>query len=203
MEKQSKIWGYHENSFLTRGWIRTTNYILVIILTISTPSIEPFLFKTNIIEFLWWILISVIIGSLLAIYLTEKNLKHTEFFEWDYTERKKKVRFILTVMFFATFFSVLSIISFAILKIEASINGIEGYLDTTPVIIILIRIATPIIFMFNSVKCVDLFYYFFESDLNPAYKIQVKPKNWITDGEEIKDENEIKEIIKRDWGIDM
>ncbi len=39
------------------------------------------------------------------------------------------------------------------------------------------------------------------SDLTLGYKIQKKPDNWQDGGQEIKNEDEIKEIMHRDFGI--
>jgi hypothetical protein len=46
-----------------------------------------------------------------------------------------------------------------------------------------------------------LFHSTFQDVLKQSYKIQKKPENWQDDGKEIRPEDEIEEIMKRDWGI--
>jgi predicted ferric reductase len=94
MEKHSKFWGYQENSFFTKNWVRNINYVIVVLLLILLPNISFSEITLSIKEMIWWFIIAIILGPLIAIYLLEKTLKYTEFFEWDFTERKKKTRFM-------------------------------------------------------------------------------------------------------------
>ena len=56
-------------------------------------------------------------------------------------------------------------------------------------------------FLFNVLNIVSLFYPLFENDIKPAYKIQKKPENWKDDGPEINDDDEIMDIMRRDFGV--
>ena len=79
---------------------------------------------------------------------------------------------------------------YAIISVKVLIGGI--ILFTFPVLLL----------SFNLCNIVSLFYPLFENDLKIAYKIQKKPQNWQEKGKEIKDEDEVKEIMRRDFGID-
>ena len=60
----------------------------------------------------------------------------------------------------------------------------------------------PIVFFaFNLCNIISLYYPVFKSDLTLGYKIQKKPDNWQDRGREIKNEDEIKEIMHRDFEI--
>ena len=62
----------------------------------------------------------------------------------------------------------------------------------------------PILYLaFNLMNIVSLYYPLFEEDLTMGYKLQKKPKNWQDNGEEIKNEDEIREIMNRDFGVDI
>lgn len=185
-----KLFIFNEDSKLNNSIVRSINAILLFLL-ISVGITNKELFK---IHFFCFVLIPIL-SSVICTFSTYYVYKNTEFYEWDYTERQKKRRFIITYVFICNILSnmfIFSIINayYAIISVKVLIGGI--ILFTFPVLLL----------SFNLCNIVSLFYPLFENDLKIAYKIQKKPQNWQEKGKEIKDEDEVKEIMRRDFGID-
>lgn len=137
-----------------------------------------------------------IASSILCAYSTYRVLSYTDFFEWDYTERQKKRRFTIKYILICETISSMLVFSvfiayYAISSIEMSILGN------------LIFIVPILLLAFNLFNIISLFYPIFEDDLKVSYKIQKKPENWKEEGKEIRDEDEIAEIMHRDFNIDV
>ena len=186
-----KLFIFNENSKLNSGIARIINAICLVALVFLGLASDG-LFEFNF----WWCILIPLISSSICAYITSRVYLNTEFFEWDYTERQKKRRFIITYVFICNILSNMFIFSiiiayYAIISLEVSIAGI--ILFTFPVLLL----------AFNLCNVISLFYPLFENDLKIAYKIQKKPQNWQEKGKEIKDEDEVKEIMRRDFGIDL
>lgn len=186
-----KLFIFNEDSKLNSSTARTINAICLgafIILSLS---------NNGILEFNSWLLIFIsLIASAICAYITSKVYLNTEFFEWDYTERQKKRRFIIEYIFICNILSTMFVFSiiiayYGIISEKVPIGGI-------------ILLTLPILLLaFNLCNIISLFYPLFEKDLKIAYKIQKKPQNWQEKGREIKDEDEVKEIMRRDFDIDL
>lgn len=183
------LFSYNEKSFLNNGMVRTFNYIIlgiVLIGGISNGTSLSLSFGMGILTSL-----SVSILSSLIIY---KAISNTEFYEWDYTERKKKFRFTIKYMLICIFICSLFVFSIVVAYITISENNMSLLGEA----IIIFPIA---FFAFNLCNIISLYYPVFESDLTLGYKIQKKPYNWQDGGREVKNEDEIKEIMHRDFRI--
>lgn len=186
-----KLFIFNQDSILNSSTVRTINAICLgglVILGLSNDGLFEFKF--------WWCILIPLIASSICAYITSKVYLNTEFYEWDYTERQKKRRFIITYIFICNILSNMFIFSiiiayYAIVSVKVPICGI--ILFTFPILLL----------AFNLCNAVSLFYPLFENDLKIAYKIQKKPQNWQEKGKEIKDEDEVKEIMRRDFGIDL
>ena len=67
-----------------------------------------------------------------------------------------------------------------------------------------IMFILPVLFFgFNLPNIPSLYFPVFENELTLGYEIQHKPNNWKEDGEEIKNSDEVKEIMRRDWGVNI
>ena len=186
-----QLFTFNEKSILNNPVPRTINAICLGVLIACGMSTEG-LFEFNF----WWCILNPIIASSICAYITNKVYFNTDFFEWDYTERQKKRRFIVSYFFICNILSNMFILSivltyYAIISEKVPIGGI-------------ILLTLPILLLaFNICNIISLFYPLFEKDLKIAYKIQKKPQNWQDRGKEIKDEDEVKEIMHRDFGIDL
>ncbi len=192
---------YNEDSFLSKSYIKGINYVILIILLFLFFSSILVYDDISTLKALRYTYLSTLMGVIVGCIISNKIIKDTEFFEWDFTERKKKQRFTVMLYLICITLSITSFITLGIATLEMNHISMKFYLEFTPSFIIVIRIITPIYLFFNSLFCVSLFHSIFKAELLPAYKIQSKPQNWIDEGVEIKDEDEIKEIMNRDFNI--
>ena len=121
-------------------------------------------------------------------------VRKTTFYEWDYTERKKKHRFTMSYALICMFISSLMMIGIMICVYYLPHVLYESKLLAAMFVFI------PLFLLFNILNIPSLYYSIFEDDLKLAYKIQKKPEHWKEDGKEIQPEDEINEIMNRDWG---
>lgn len=181
-----KLFSYNEKSCLNNELVRVSNCIILGIILIVGVSNAT----TLQMSFGLCILISILIPIVCAIVI-HKGLSNTHFFEWDYTERKKKtqftIKYIFVCVFLCTLFSFSIAIAYLLLpNLNMSIIGI-------------LLIISPIVFLgLNVCNIVSLYYPLFEEDLTIAYKIQKKPTSWQDSGREIMNED-VEDIIHRDW----
>jgi hypothetical protein len=182
---------YKENSILNNGFVRGLNYALLGILAIG-----PFLnqeFKGIFLSY-YNLIARIIITPIITGFCVDIVEKNTTFYEWDYTERKKKKRFL------SAYAGLCSTIS-ACLILSLCIAYKALFKEGMPIGLRIIELLPPFYFAFNIVNIPVLFHSTFQDDLKQSYKIQKKPENWQDDGKEIRPEDEIEEIMKRDWGI--
>lgn len=188
--KKPKLFSHREESALKNKAIRVTNYLsvfFVIACGVSNASLT----SHSLLEF---IILSIFV-SIASERIISKVISETTFFEWDYTERRKKTRFSqeyssLCVLF-CSLFAISIIVAYRIISNADEI--------TIPLVLI-VSIPT-ILFAFNLCNIVSLYFPLFEDDLTVAYKIQKKPENWQEQGKEITKEDMLNEIIERDFGI--
>jgi hypothetical protein len=184
-----KFFSYNEKSFLQNGFIRKFNYIILgIILLLGIDNSTSFPLSCGMA------ILMAFSVSILSSIITYKVISDIEFYEWDYTERKKKFRFTLTFIPICVFMC--SLFTSSIIIAYSAISS-----NYMPLIGNIIFILPILFFLFNLCNIISLYYPVFESDLTLGYKIQKKPNNWQDDGREIKNEDEIKEILHRDFGI--
>lgn len=184
-----KLFLYNEKSFLNNSIVRILNYIILgIVLVGGITNASSLSLSFGII-----IIISFSV-SILSSVITYKVISDTEFYEWDYTERKKKFRFTIKYMLLCVFISSLFTFSIVIAYLAISENNMSLLGEA-------IFIFPIVFFAFNMCNIISLYHPVFDSDLTLGYKIQKKPDNWQDRGREIKNEDEIKEIMHRDFGI--
>lgn len=175
-------------SFFNNSFVRFTIGLFIVMFILFVLSSNYYLLS-------WFILPAILGGIIIFSISFNKVMQHVEFFEWDYTERKKKARFIQKYILLNSFFSIM--FSFALAFLATSIffmknvKPIEYFLFSVPCVV----------FLLNIIKTVSLWYPLFEDDLTLEYKMQKKPQNWIDSGKEIKPEDEVREILERDFGI--
>ena len=183
------LFAYKENSILNNGFVRGLNYVVWVLIFILAVTGEGS-FSMPI----WSPFAIALFSGIGTTYCLERVLKKTTFFEWDYTERKKKERFITCyVLICAALCSFISIDAILIYKALTS-HELHWFLRAVPFMLLFF-------FLFNVLNIVSLFYPLFENDIKPAYKIQKKPENWKEDGPEINDDDEIMDIMRRDFGV--
>lgn len=184
-----KLFSYNEKSFLNNSGVRILNYIILgIVLIGGISNASSYSLSLGMV-----ILISFSI-SILSSVITYKVILDTEFYEWDYTERKKKFRFTITYMLICVFICSLFAFSFVVAYLSIFENNMSLLGDAI--------VLFPIVFFaFNLCNIISLYYPVFKSDLTLGYKIQKKPDNWQDRGREIKNEDKIKEIMHRDFEI--
>ena len=179
---------FKEDSILNNGFARGLNLVVWGVLLSICFAIE------DAISFPVWgyFVVAFVTGIATSICL-EKVLKNTTFFEWDYTERKKKSSFIVL---YTTICSALWVFisADAFLVYKALVSNISWLFKFVPIILI-------VFFVFNLLNICSLFYPIFEDYLKPAYKIQKKPDNWQENGPEINDEDEVHDIMRRDFRV--
>lgn len=184
-----KLFVYRERSILHNKVIRIINAICLFSLLVLAFSNE------SILELPWMSSIIVpITSSTLCAYATYKVLSFTDFFDWDYTERQKKKRFTIKYILICETLSSMLIFSACIAYYAISSTKMSIY-------VYIFFIVPILLLIFNLCNIVSLFYPIFEDDLTLGYKIQKKPDNWQDDGKEIKNEDEIEEIMHRDFRI--
>lgn len=176
---------------MDKSLVRGVNYTLLGLLAIGPLLNQEF--KGVLLSF--FNLVAIIIGSaIITEFCFNKVEKNTTFYEWDYTERKKKSRFLHTYI-------VICIILSTCLMLSLCIAYNTMFDEDIPIGLKILEFLPILIFSFNLVNIPTLFYSSFDGDLTKSYKIQKRPDNWQDDGREIKPEDEIEEIMRRDWGI--
>lgn len=183
------LFGFKDNSILNNGFARGVNLVVwVIIFAVC-------IFGDYILKFpAWRILTTAASTGILTAFCLERVIKTTTFYEWDYTERQKKSRFIVMyVMFCSTIWTCVLINAFLIYDAFTA-SELHWFIRSLPV-------ASFCFFVFNILNIPSLFYPAFKDDLNTAYKVQKKPDNWQDDGPEINNDDEVAEIMRRDWGV--
>lgn len=211
MEKKNKLktsfWSPNSKSILCNPFVRWSNYILLILV-----GFVNFVFILSFIEInsqdihSYALSIPIIIGVGMGVssWILSKRIKNTEFFLWDYTERKKRDRYLFDSFFVCGFLSLISvfIISANLMMGWYSIKYYADYfINWNPVFVIVVNSVSFILFIINPIKYVELYYPIFEDNLAKAYKIQKKPDHWIDSGKEITRQDEIDEMFYRDFGI--
>lgn len=186
-----KLIVFNEKSILNNGVARGINYIVLFGLFLGAVC------NASKLKIGWWICVIVpIVSAIISSCILYVILKNTVFFEWDYTERKKKMRFTITCSFLCGLLSSLLVFSIAMAYFVLSSSDLTLMGQAL--------FIAPILYLaFNLLNIVSLYYPLFEDNLKVGYKIQKKPKNWKDNGEEIKDEDEIGEIMRRDFGVDV
>lgn len=184
-----KLFSHNEKSFLNNSLVRILNYIaLGIVLIGGISNATSFSLSVGMV-----ILISFSV-SILSSIIIYKVISDTEFYEWDYRKRKKKFRFTITSMLICVFICSLFAFSIVVAFLAISKNNMSLLGDA-------IYIFPIAFFAFNLCNIISLYYPAFDNDLTLDYKIQKKPDNWQDRGREIKNEDKIKEIMHRDFGI--
>lgn len=183
---------FNEKSILNSPIARGINYIVLAIIGLGTICTYEHTCLISGVELV--VCISIIVGGIIAALCTSSVLTHTEFYEWDYTERKKKHRFTITYMLLSVIFSCL--FTFSLGNIYLSFNIICLH----PILLGL-SIFISFVFLVNAINIISLHYMLFKNDLTATYKIQKKPQNWQESGQELSDQSEIDEIMQRDFGV--
>lgn len=185
-----KLFSHREESALKNKAIRVTNYLSVFFVIAGGIS-NASLTSHSLLEF---IILSIFV-SIASERIISKVISETTFFEWDYTERRKKTRFSqeysLLCVFFCSLFAISIIVAYRIIS----------HADEITIPLVLIVSIPTILFAFNLCNIVSLYFPLFEDDLTVEYKIQKKPENWQEQGKEITEEDMLNEIIERDFGI--
>ena len=193
--------GYNEDSFINSSFVRVVNYFLLAITVLLLIKNIDTVFDTdnksvyenyNITKFF----IEIIVTSFISTSMAKRAIKDTEFFEWDYTERKKK-------LYFCTTYSNINII-FTGLFVHTIAYIIYNYkLWSISPIFLLLVIFFALYFLFNMFNIVSLYFFIFKDCLTQAYKIQKKPENWQNDenGVLIPNEEPFEERIHREFGL--
>jgi hypothetical protein len=140
--------------------------------------------------------LSLFVVMFLMSFAISRILDKTEFFEWDYTERKKKNRFIGT-------YASLCGITCMLLSFDVVATALATVYYFESWIMFLISCLSVVFFVFAYLNIPSLFYPLLEKDLALSYKIQKKPEGWIDDGKEIPNEEPIEEIMRRDFGVNI
>lgn len=184
-----KLFSYNEKSFLNKSTVRIINYIIFgIILTGGISNATSYSIS------LWQVILMSFTIAILSAAITYKVISDTDFYEWDYTERKKKFRFTITYMLICVF--ICSLFAFSIVVAYLIIS--EDNLSLLGDAIIVFPTA---FFAFNLCNIISLYYPIFDGDLTLSHKIQKKPDNWQDSGREIRNEDRVEDIWHRDFGI--
>ncbi|MFZ4455110.1 MAG: hypothetical protein ACOYOT_02715 [Bacteroidales bacterium] len=192
MERES-FFCYNEKSILTNKFVIGINYTLLIF---SLIVFEPEGIHLRQSDY-YMLLLFLFFASILNSFINSKITDNTDFYEWDYTERKKKGRFINSLIFVTGIFSNLFFIDLFLIYLN-----FESY-NNQYLLFFFCRIIPLFLFLLNAMKPIELHHFIFEDDIKIRYKIQKKPENWQDSGKEIKENDEIKEIIRRDFNIDL
>lgn len=175
-------------SILNNGFIRGLDGLLLILCgTLEFCSESEFYLKLKLI------IPCVIVSAILVTFNYDRVQKNVEFFEWDYTERKKRESFLISYLFINGFFSIL--VTFCAAMSFTFIYYVHNYT------IFAISLLPLVLILFNMIFTVSIWYNAFEKDLTLSYKIQKKPDNWQESGREIKPSDEYDEIMRRDFRI--
>lgn len=182
------LFAFDEKSKLNNGTVRTINAILFVLVLAFGIS------NAHILRLPFWMIVAIpFLSSFVSYFAISTVVNNTTFCEWDYTERKKRNRFILGYAFMANIFSSMLIFSIAVAYVV-----IKKDCNLSCVIVF----SVPVVFfVFNLLNIVSLYYPFFEKELTIGYKMQKKPENWKESGREINNDDEVEEIIRRDFEI--
>lgn len=192
----SNIFTYNENSLLNNEVVRVVNYI---ILLLSIFMLHVFITNSSIgyKDISLNIIIGIISITIIIPTITNLKLNSVDFFEWDYTERKKRGRISNGLIVLSTIFSSTFVLSI-ILIVGDPLIFVYGKFN---LFLTISHLIIPFSMLVNLIKSYELHHFIFEDDLKQAYKIQRKPEWWIEEGKEINPDDEIKEIMQRDFGV--
>ena len=186
---------YNEESILNNGFVRFVNAFILcstFALQIINERREEDVFKLSIAAY-----IAVLVGTVIVTAICRDIIiKHTTFYEWDYTERKKKTRFLSNYNAICIFLS-----GALCLSIGVAIKWLTCEEFQNIPFLKYGSLFPPLLFIFNLLNIPSL--YNLSNDLRIEYKIQNKPDNWQEEGEETSDKDMIREIYKQDFGIDQ
>lgn len=165
---------YNEDSFVNNSTVRWLNNAVLVVYAVfailqfasswseGIPQME-FLNTTPYS-------IEVYISASISISMITKVLQETEFFEWDSTERKKKVRFTIRYARFNFVFSALFV--------HEIFFAVYNYRMFDHISLIIIEIFMVLYFLFNLCNIVGLHFSYFEQDLAQSWETPEKPDNW-------------------------
>lgn len=172
-----KFFEYDENSLLDIDFVRYLNYLVLILLVVISFSAD---IKSEVP--LYFSSIRPFIVLILSVYSIKKTLNKIEFFEWDYTERQKRNRYIYHYAILCIFFSGLMVenLSFVLASVKEEWFKIEG---------LLVYLLPFWVFLINWLNIPTLHYWIFEKDIHQNTILQKKPK-WWDSGYEITEEME-------------
>ena len=205
-EKRSSFWEPNSESFFSNDLIRWLNYILLFVigyanLIFISAYIEV---ELEIHSYVMYFPISLIFSLSIALWIIDKRIDHTQFFLWDYTERKKKDRYLFKLFLVSGF---LCVISVNVLFLNSYIiwhslkHDTDYFMGWDRTFVLVVNTLSFLLVLINPFRLVELYYPIFKDELETAYKIQKKPVGWIDAGKEIDNKDEIVEIMERDFGI--
>lgn len=177
-----------ENSILNNALARVVNAAVLIFCIMMTISVE------NSPSAVGLKIALILSGTILYLICFKITFRKTKFLEWDYTERQKKKRFTYTYSFICIILTVMLCLS------VKNICDFHPWTEWKTEGIVIVCII-PFVILFNILNIKSLFFPVFEDELEIPYKIQKKPDNWRDDGKETNNDDEIREIIWRDFGI--
>lgn len=183
------LFTFNENSVLNNGFSRTINAVCLFALLACGFAMDNDMVVSPKI-----FLLIPFATSVLSVFITYHAYIKTDFYEWDYTERQKKKRFVFTYFFVCGILSAMFVYSviieyFIITKTDGMI--VVKWLGAIPIVL----------FVFNLCNIPSLFRPLFMDDLTVCGKIQDKPKNWKDDGPEMNEYEAAKDILHRDFNI--
>lgn len=185
---------FNENSFVNNSCIRGINYAFIIVY--SYMMLGLLMSGFNIETHPTPVGLEVVVAAAISSLLIGKVIRNTTFYEWDFTERKKRTRFIVKYVSLNFIFTFLFVheLAFAIYNFD--------YI-TSDVIFIMLEILLLLWFGFNACNIISLYYTLFKKELTPAYKIQKKPEHWQDDdnGVELPQEEPSEERFRREFGL--
>ena len=170
--------------------------------TVLASIIIPFITDSVQID-LKFILPCIILGTIITNLNFRSAIKKIQFLEWDFTERKKKERFIKNYIILNIFFSILTSFSVFFLFIYTwnESNSFSSFTDFDWLSFVMYLIPI-LVFSINCAFTIKIHYEdTFKDDLTMSYKIQKKPTDWIEDGTEAENEPDVLERIKKDYEI--
>lgn len=185
------LFAFNSKSILNNGFARGVNAVSLLFLFACGFSIDNDLVISPKI-----CILVTFATSILTVFVTYYAYKKTEFYEWDYTERQKKKRFVFTYFFMCSILSTMFVYSviaeyFIVTETDVTMDDIMKWLGAIPVVLL----------AFNLCNIPSLFYPVFMGDLEVGCKIQEKPKGWQDNGQEIGRYDATKDILHRDFNI--
>ena len=175
-----------QNSWLNNNVVRSIDGIFAILSILCLCNEELYLGFIAIVP-------SLFVSILLIVFSYKRVQKAIDFYEWDYTERKKKGRFLNNYLVLNGIFTIFFVfwLAFSISELYYKHDLLAFGSDA----------FVSLFFLFNMIYTISIWYPVFEDDLTLAYKVQKKPDNWQDNGPEINPSDEIEEIRMRDWGF--